>query len=107
MPKAISILAIVAIALAGWLLAQPSGDSLIEGFRMVEVASVAQNLGNMLKASANDVIDLAGLFRTFEMIKVQEAAAPTTRSPAQLPAGGDRRRPRFRLRSPRNGPSQT
>ena len=46
----------------------------------VEVASVAQNLGNMLKASANDVIDLAGLFRTFEMIKVQEAAAPTTRS---------------------------
>src|SRR2546430_2126187 len=41
MPKAISILAIVAIALAGWLLAQPSGDSLIEGFRMVEVASVA------------------------------------------------------------------
>jgi len=74
----------------------------------VEVASVAQNLGNMLKASANHVIDLAGLFRTFEMIKVQEAAAPGTRSPAQLPAGRDRRRPpRFRMHSPRNGPSQT
>jgi uncharacterized LabA/DUF88 family protein len=71
----------------------------------VEVASVAQNLGNMLKASANHVIDLAGLFRTFEMIKVQEAAAPRTRSPAQLSAGGDRR-PRFRPRSPRNGPRQ-
>ena len=75
----------------------------------VEVASVAQNLGNMLKASANHVIDLAGLFRTFEMIKVQEAAAPGTRSPAQLSsAGGNRRRrPRFRLQSPRNGPGQT
>ena len=73
----------------------------------VEVASVAQNLGNMLKASANHVIDLAGLFRTFEMIKVQEAA-PGPRSPAQPSAGGDgRRRPRFRVRSPRNGPSQT
>src|SRR5215470_18243597 len=72
----------------------------------VEVASVAQNLGNMLKASANHVIDLAGLFRTFEMIKVQEAAAPGPRSPAQPSAGGDgRRRPRFQMRSPRNGPS--
>src|ERR1700749_2651378 len=40
----------------------------------VEVASVAQNLGNMLKASANHVIDLAGLFRTFEMINAHEAA---------------------------------
>ena len=72
----------------------------------VEVASVAQNLGNMLKASANHVIDLAGLFQTFEMIKVQEAAAPGPRSPAQLSARGDRR-PRFRVRSPRNGPSRT
>src|SRR6187401_2385443 len=31
----------------------------------VEVASVAANLGHILKASANHVIDLAGLFRTF------------------------------------------
>ncbi|MCU1232911.1 MAG: Dimethylmenaquinone methyltransferase [Candidatus Solibacter sp.] len=29
------------LALAGWVLAQPSGDPLIEGFRNVEVASVA------------------------------------------------------------------
>src|SRR5436853_2496229 len=36
----------------------------------VEVASVTQNLGNMLKASANHVIDLAPLFRTFEIMKV-------------------------------------
>src|SRR6202140_1428740 len=39
----------------------------------VEVASVAQNLGNVLKSAANAVIDLAPLFRTFEMI---QASAP-------------------------------
>jgi uncharacterized LabA/DUF88 family protein len=38
----------------------------------VEVASVASNLGNNLKSAANHVIDLAGLFRTFEMAKVVE-----------------------------------
>src|SRR5256712_5393669 len=32
----------------------------------VEVASVAQNLGNVLKSAANAVIDLAALFRTLE-----------------------------------------
>src|SRR2546429_9782008 len=33
----------------------------------VDVASVAQNLGSILKSTANEVIDLAGLFRTFEI----------------------------------------
>lgn len=70
----------------------------------VEVASVAQNLGNMLKTSANHVIDLAGLFRTFEMMKVQEPGESGMRSQAQLSSGRERR-PRFRSRSPRNGPS--
>src|SRR5438128_6169392 len=41
MTKIITIFAVLAIALTGWLIAQPQGDSLIEGFRMVEVASVA------------------------------------------------------------------
>src|SRR5205814_9300116 len=36
----------------------------------VEVASVTQNLGNILRSAANEVIDLAQLFRTFELIKV-------------------------------------
>src|SRR5207302_19943 len=31
----------------------------------VEVASVSQNLGNILRSAANEVIDLAQLFRTF------------------------------------------
>src|ERR1051325_350833 len=48
----------------------------------VEVASVSQNLGNILRSAANEVIDLAPLFRTFEMIKVQEPA-PARAMPAR------------------------
>jgi uncharacterized LabA/DUF88 family protein len=40
----------------------------------VEVASVSQNLGNILRSAANEVIDLAALFRTFELMKSQEPA---------------------------------
>lgn len=45
----------------------------------VEVASVAQNLGNTLRSAANDVIDLAPLFRAFEIMPPREddrASAP-------------------------------
>src|SRR6266446_3977652 len=59
----------------------------------VEVASVAANLGNTLSSAANDVIDLAPLFRTFE-IKVPDAPAPTLHR-TQSASGGRRRRPRF------------
>jgi uncharacterized LabA/DUF88 family protein len=45
----------------------------------VEVASVAQNLGNNLKSAANAVIDLAPLFRTFELMPVPESPAPEQR----------------------------
>src|SRR6476646_9495338 len=38
----------------------------------VEVASVAQNLGNILRTAANDVIDLAPLFRAFEIMPTGE-----------------------------------
>ena len=85
----------------------------------VEVASVAANLGNMLRSAANNVIDLAPLFRTFEITntrdagrppgggqaarslaeardqqatKVQDAPAPVSHRPQQQ----RRRRPRFR-----------
>src|SRR5436190_6035305 len=45
----------------------------------VEVASVAQNLGNALKSTANAVIDLAPLFRTFELMPVTEPPVPQQR----------------------------
>ena len=61
----------------------------------VEVASVAANLGNMLRSAANNVIDLAPLFRTFEMAKVLDTQAqPPLRT--QPSSGERRRRPRFR-----------
>jgi uncharacterized LabA/DUF88 family protein len=46
----------------------------------VEVASVAANLGHILRSAANEVIDLSALFRTFEMINARE--------PGRAPAGG-------------------
>jgi uncharacterized LabA/DUF88 family protein len=60
----------------------------------VEVASVAANLGNILKAAANDVIDLGPLFRTFE-IKVQDAALVSHRTQQQQQQRR-KHRPRFR-----------
>jgi uncharacterized LabA/DUF88 family protein len=41
----------------------------------VEVASVAQNLGNVLKSAANAVIDLAPLFRTFDLMSTPDSPA--------------------------------
>jgi uncharacterized LabA/DUF88 family protein len=61
----------------------------------VEVASVAANLGNMLRSAANNVIDLAPLFRTFEIAKVQDAPAQPQHG-TQSGSGGPGRRPRFR-----------
>src|SRR3981189_718583 len=39
----------------------------------VEVASVAANLGNILRSAANEETDLAGLFRTFEIMTPRDA----------------------------------
>src|SRR4051812_28106624 len=42
----------------------------------VEAASVAQNLGNVLKSAVNAVIDLATLFRSFELMPVTDPPMP-------------------------------
>jgi uncharacterized LabA/DUF88 family protein len=65
------------------------------GIRVV-VASVGQNLGHILRSAANEVIDLASLFRTFEMIKVPDSAPTAHRPPPQQ----QQQRPR-RARFPR------
>jgi uncharacterized LabA/DUF88 family protein len=49
----------------------------------VEVASVAQNLGSALKTTANEVIDLAPLFATFELMKVQDPPTVQRRKRSQ------------------------
>jgi uncharacterized LabA/DUF88 family protein len=60
----------------------------------VEVASVAANLGHTLRSAANAVIDLAPLFRTFEMMKLPEPTPARALPPRQQQQR--RRRPRFR-----------
>lgn len=65
----------------------------------VEVASVAANLGHMLRSAANEVIDLAPLFRTFDMMKIQEPRP--ARALPQQQQQQRRRRPRFRQPAPR------
>jgi uncharacterized LabA/DUF88 family protein len=67
----------------------------------VEVASVAANLGQTLRSAANEVIDLAPLFRTFEMMKIQEPAPARALPPR--PQQQRRRRPRFHPISARTG----
>src|SRR5215468_9236561 len=65
----------------------------------VEVASVAQNLGNTLRSTASGVIDLAGLFRTFEVKNAHDSAIPVARESQQSvspPQSQRSRRPRFR-----------
>jgi len=47
----------------------------------VEVASVAANLGGTLKSAANAVIDLAPLFRTFEIMQIP-VQKPVAKNPA-------------------------
>src|SRR5438270_1893206 len=77
----------------------------------VEVASVAANLGHILRAAASEVIDLAALFRTFEMMKVHEPTSartlpeptPARRLPARQNQQQQQRQPRPRQRfRPRN-----
>jgi uncharacterized LabA/DUF88 family protein len=60
----------------------------------VEVASVAANLGQTLRSAANAVIDLAPLFRTFEIMKIPEPVPARAVPPQQRQQR--RRRPRFR-----------
>jgi len=61
----------------------------------VEVASVSANLGNTLRSAANEVIDLAPLFRSFEIKAVPDAAPQVpNRTPRPQQPGG--RGPRFR-----------
>jgi uncharacterized LabA/DUF88 family protein len=58
----------------------------------VEVASVAANLGNILRSAASDVIDLAPLFRTFEITTFGaggSAAGATDQSAGYGPAGSE------------------
>ena len=58
-------LAIVPVlAFAGWVMAQPSGDPLIEGFRNTEVASVSDAMEQLYGRKAYMSHDMRPLFKT-------------------------------------------
>jgi 4-hydroxy-4-methyl-2-oxoglutarate aldolase len=57
-------LAVAVLLIAGWLYAQPAGDPLIEGFRMVEVASVADAMEQLYGQRGYMAHDMRPLFKT-------------------------------------------
>ncbi len=62
MKKTAFFLAFAALAIAGWLMAQPAGDTVVEGFKMVEVASVADAMEQLYGQRAYMSHDMRPLF---------------------------------------------
>ena len=55
-------LAVSSLVVTGWVIAQPSGDSLIEGFRMVEVASVSDAMEQLYGQKSYMAHDMRPVF---------------------------------------------
>ena len=64
MKKLLLFLSISTLLVTGWLLAQPSGDPLIEGFRMVEVASVSDAMEQLYGRKSYMSHDMRPVFTT-------------------------------------------
>ena len=60
----LSVCTILVLLIAGWLYAQPAGDPLIEGFRMVEVASVADAMEQLYGQRGYMSHDMRPVFKT-------------------------------------------
>jgi len=64
MKRTLCVAAVAAVVAAGWLMAQPAGDPLIEGFRNVEVASVADAMEQLYGQRAYMAHEMRPLFMT-------------------------------------------
>src|SRR5437867_7131950 len=64
MNRTSSFASFAAILLVGWAMAQPSADPLIEGFRMVEVASVSDAMEQLYGQRGYLSHDMRPLFKT-------------------------------------------
>ncbi len=58
------ILALIVLSLAAWIPAQPAGDPVIEGFRLAEVASVADAIEQLYGTRNYMHHDMRALFKT-------------------------------------------
>jgi 4-hydroxy-4-methyl-2-oxoglutarate aldolase len=57
-------MALLVLGVAGWLYAQPAADPLLEGYRLVEVASVADAMEQLYAQRAHMAHDMRPLFKT-------------------------------------------
>ena len=64
MKRNLLLVGLAALLLIGWAAAQPSGDSLIEGFRMVEVSSVADATEQLYGERSYLSHDMRPVFKT-------------------------------------------
>src|SRR5664280_1928448 len=64
MKKKLYLAIVPVLAFAGWVMAQPSGDPLIEGFRNTEVASVSDAMEQLYGQKAYMSHDMRPLFKT-------------------------------------------
>jgi regulator of RNase E activity RraA len=64
MSRKVYLAGLPVLVLAGWVMAQPSGDPLIEGFRMVEVSSVADATEQLYGQRSYMSHDMRPLFKT-------------------------------------------
>ena len=64
MKKLLVLFSISIFLVTGWVLAQPSGDPLIEGFRMVEVASVSDAMEQLYGRKSYMSHDMRPVFTT-------------------------------------------
>ena len=64
MKRTLCIAAVAAVVAAVWLMAQPAGDPLLEGFRQVEVASVADAIEQLYGQRAHMSHAMRPLFMT-------------------------------------------
>ena len=64
MKKKLYLAIVPVLAFAGWVMAQPSGDPLIEGFRNTEVASVSDAMEQLYGRKAYMSHDMRPLFKT-------------------------------------------
>jgi 4-hydroxy-4-methyl-2-oxoglutarate aldolase len=64
MNRTLYLASAAALAVAGWMMAQPSADQLTEGFRMVEAASVADAMEQLYGQRAYLSHDMRPVFKT-------------------------------------------
>src|SRR5437762_652918 len=86
MKRTLLLVSLAALLLMGWAAAQPSADPLMEGFRMVEVASVADATEQLYGERSYLAHDMRPVFKTIQVTSSwpTRMALPSCSAPAPL-----------------------